>query len=101
MFNIGVLMWEIWTGGDMPYGKMRNPDVVDHVCNGSGKLDKPSAAPSAVYEIMTDCWRKVRTMKFLNYFFNILNTCQTCNLVSSFCQQFWKNLEVYFFVNSV
>ena len=55
----GVLMWEIWTGGDMPYGKMRNPEVVERVCHGKEKLPKPSACPFNVYELMKECWRHV------------------------------------------
>ena len=56
---IGVLMWEIFTGGDMPYGKMRNPEVVERVCHGKDHLHKPQSCPTDVYDLMKDCSRHV------------------------------------------
>lgn len=53
----GVLMWEIFTGGMMPYDQMRNADVVDFVCTSGKRLPKPDAAPVVVYSIMMECWK--------------------------------------------
>lgn len=52
-------MWEIWTGGEFPYGRMRNPEVVDFVCNRNGVLSQPEHCPQPIYDIMKDCWKKV------------------------------------------
>ena len=51
-------MWEIYTGGELPYGRMRNPDVVDHVVKGH-RLERPSSCPRDIYEIMEHCWERV------------------------------------------
>ena len=56
---VGITMWEIWTGGEMPYGRMHNPEVVDKICNQNYKLSQPSRCLDDVYEIMKDCWRTV------------------------------------------
>ena len=52
-------MWEIFTGGMMPYDQMRNAEVVDFVCTSKKRLAKPEAAPMIVYSIMLDCWDEV------------------------------------------
>ena len=55
----GVLMWEVFTCGDMPYNQMRNADVVDFVCTSNRRLAKPTEAPERIYQVMLECWHKV------------------------------------------
>lgn len=56
VWAFGVLMWEIFTGGMMPYDQMRNAEVVDFVCSSNKRLAKPDPAPIIVYTIMLECW---------------------------------------------
>ena len=58
-FFIGILMWEIFTCGEMPYGKFKNPEVVEGVCHRNLRLAKPPKCPEPVYEIMYSCWLEV------------------------------------------
>ncbi|XP_045204192.2 tyrosine-protein kinase Tec-like isoform X1 [Mercenaria mercenaria] len=58
VWAFGVLMWEIFTCGQMPYDQMRNADVVDFVCTANKRLPKPEASPQRTYQIMMDCWKK-------------------------------------------
>ncbi|KAJ8297441.1 LOW QUALITY PROTEIN: hypothetical protein KUTeg_023972 [Tegillarca granosa] len=51
----GILMWEIFTGGTMPYDKMRNVDV-DYVCHSRRRLEKPQNCPQKIYNVMLQCW---------------------------------------------
>ncbi|XP_015592435.1 tyrosine-protein kinase Btk29A isoform X2 [Cephus cinctus] len=51
----GVLMWEVFTCGKMPYGRLKNTEVVDRVQRGI-ILDKPKACFKEVYEVMRKCW---------------------------------------------
>ncbi|XP_022322441.1 tyrosine-protein kinase Tec-like isoform X1 [Crassostrea virginica] len=53
----GVLMWEIFTGGVMPYDKMKNVEVVDYVCHSKLRLEKPGACPEKIYKVMLQCWQ--------------------------------------------
>ena len=42
---IGITMWEIWTGGDMPYGRMRNPEVVGEGVSPALQAQQASGLP--------------------------------------------------------
>lgn len=53
----GVLMWEIFTCGKMPYGRATNAEVVDQVQRGQ-RLERPRACPREVYGVMHSCWEK-------------------------------------------
>ena len=56
----GILMWEIWTGGEMPYGRTKNTEVIDRVVHKGFRLEKPPNCPDSMYEVMEETWKKVR-----------------------------------------
>ncbi|CAH1115615.1 unnamed protein product [Psylliodes chrysocephalus] len=51
----GVLMWEVFTCGKMPYGRLKNSEVVERVQKGM-ILEKPKACYKEVYDVMRKCW---------------------------------------------
>ncbi|XP_075234447.1 tyrosine-protein kinase Btk29A isoform X2 [Lycorma delicatula] len=51
----GVLMWEVFTCGKMPYGRLKNTEVVERVQRGI-VLERPKACFKEVYEVMRQCW---------------------------------------------
>lgn len=53
----GVLMWEVFTCGKIPYGRAANAEVVEQVQHGQ-RLPRPPACPSDVYQVMRSCWEK-------------------------------------------
>jgi len=53
-------MWEVFTCGEMPYGKMKNADVIDNVCHRNIRLSLPPRCPEPVFEVMLTCWNAVR-----------------------------------------
>ncbi|KAK9870201.1 hypothetical protein WA026_006284 [Henosepilachna vigintioctopunctata] len=55
VWAFGVLMWEVFTCGKMPYGKLKNTEVVERVQKGL-ILEKPNQCCKEVYEIMRKCW---------------------------------------------
>ncbi|XP_071524542.1 tyrosine-protein kinase TXK isoform X5 [Panulirus ornatus] len=55
VWAFGVLMWEVFTCGKMPYGRMKNAEVVEMVQNGR-VLEQPRFCPDYVYTIMRQCW---------------------------------------------
>ena len=55
----GVLMWEIFTCGEMPYGRTKNPEVIDDICHHSKRLPKPAHCPDSIYVLMQSCWLAV------------------------------------------
>ncbi|KAK7464024.1 hypothetical protein BaRGS_00037988 [Batillaria attramentaria] len=58
VWAFGILMWEVFTCGEMPYREKRNVDVVDFVVTQNKRLAKPSNTPMIVYQIMMKCWDK-------------------------------------------
>lgn len=51
-FFLGVLMWEIFTCGKMPYGRLKNTEVVDRVQRGI-ILERPAkACAKEIYEVI-------------------------------------------------
>ncbi|XP_063702861.1 tyrosine-protein kinase Btk isoform X1 [Culicoides brevitarsis] len=51
----GVLMWEVFTCGKMPYGRLKNTEVVERVQRGI-ILEKPKACAKEIYDVMKKCW---------------------------------------------
>lgn len=47
-------MWEVFTCGKMPYGRLKNTEVVDRVQRGI-VLEKPKACFKEVYEVIYQC----------------------------------------------
>uniref|UniRef100_A0A3B5REQ1 Tyrosine-protein kinase n=1 Tax=Xiphophorus maculatus TaxID=8083 RepID=A0A3B5REQ1_XIPMA len=51
----GVLMWEVYTLGKLPYERLNNTEIVDQVSRGL-RLFRPQLANEKIYSIMTSCW---------------------------------------------
>lgn len=43
-------MWEIFSCGKMPYGRLKNTEVVERVQRGI-ILEKPKACPKEIYDV--------------------------------------------------
>ncbi|GAA6108678.1 leukocyte tyrosine kinase receptor isoform X1 [Tachysurus ichikawai] len=55
-WSFGVLLWEIFSLGYMPYPCRTNQEVLEFVTSG-GRMDPPKSCPGPVYRIMTQCWQ--------------------------------------------
>ncbi|XP_062332093.1 tyrosine-protein kinase BTK [Osmerus eperlanus] len=55
IWAFGVLMWEVYTLGRMPYERLNNTEIVEQVSRGL-RLYRPQLANDRVYTIMTSCW---------------------------------------------
>ena len=59
MWAMGVTMWEIMTGGKMPYAFTRSDDdVAEGVCAGTLRLSRPEGCPDSLWDIISKCWEK-------------------------------------------
>lgn len=56
--SIGVLMWEVYSEGRLPYDNRTNGEVVESL-NAGLRLLKPRLAPDAIYLLMEWCWKEV------------------------------------------
>ncbi|XP_015420037.1 PREDICTED: tyrosine-protein kinase CSK isoform X1 [Myotis davidii] len=56
VWSFGILLWEIYSFGRVPYPRIPLKDVVPRVEKGY-KMDAPDGCPPAVYEVMKNCWQ--------------------------------------------
>ncbi|XP_030609501.1 tyrosine-protein kinase Tec isoform X2 [Archocentrus centrarchus] len=57
VWSYGVLMWEVFTEGRMPFEQSHNHEVVTLVTQGH-RLYRPKMAKPAIYDIMQLCWHE-------------------------------------------
>nr|XP_019941595.1 PREDICTED: tyrosine-protein kinase ITK/TSK [Paralichthys olivaceus] len=57
VWSFGVIMWEIFNEGRLPYENRSNTEVVESL-NAGLRLLKPRLAPDAVYMLMEWCWKE-------------------------------------------
>ena len=62
MWSFGVLLWEIYSFGRVPYPRIPLADVVKHVEKGY-RMEAPEGCPKSIYDVM----KKVKT-KIEKYF---------------------------------
>ena len=58
IWSFGILLWEMFTHGELPYPKMKDDNVREKIKSGY-RLPKPKRCPQAAYTVMTECWRSV------------------------------------------
>jgi len=56
MWSFGILLWEIYSFGRVPYPRIPLGDVVKHVEKGY-QMEAPDGCPPPVYTIMKDAWK--------------------------------------------
>ncbi|XP_041820464.1 tyrosine-protein kinase Tec isoform X3 [Chelmon rostratus] len=57
VWSYGVLMWEVFTEGRMPFEQSQNHEVVTLVTKGH-RLYRPKMATPTIYDIMHLCWHE-------------------------------------------
>ncbi|XP_069842478.1 tyrosine-protein kinase BTK [Dendropsophus ebraccatus] len=57
VWSFGVLMWEVFTFGKMPYERFNNSEIVDQIVKGA-RLYRPQLATEKVYGVMHSCWEE-------------------------------------------
>ncbi|XP_037127138.1 inactive tyrosine-protein kinase 7 [Syngnathus acus] len=56
VWAFGVLMWEVFSHGEMPYTKLEDNEVLEGLQSGKLKLPPPEGCPSKMYKLMVSCW---------------------------------------------
>ncbi|KAF3693678.1 Tyrosine-protein kinase ITK/TSK [Channa argus] len=57
VWSFGVLMWEVYNEGRLPYENLSNAEVVESL-NAGLRLLKPRMAPDAIHKLMEWCWKE-------------------------------------------
>lgn len=58
VWSFGILLWEIETGGSIPYSEIATEDLLQSLKSGN-RLTKPAKCSDAVYDVMRKCWQTV------------------------------------------
>nr|XP_020442320.1 tyrosine-protein kinase Tec isoform X1 [Monopterus albus] len=84
VWSYGVLMWEVFTEGRMPFEQHQNHEVVALVTQGH-RLYQPKLATPAIYNIMQLCWyeRPEERPSFLQLCMMISDTLEDDDLPSN------------------
>ncbi|KAL9865386.1 inactive tyrosine-protein kinase 7 isoform 2-T2 [Geothlypis trichas] len=56
VWSFGVLMWEVFTHGEMPYTPLADDEVLAGLQSGKTKLPPPEGCPSRLAKLMQRCW---------------------------------------------
>ncbi|GAA6097708.1 tyrosine-protein kinase ITK/TSK [Tachysurus ichikawai] len=57
VWSFGVLMWEVYSEGRLPYECRSNAEVVESL-NAGLRLLKPRLCPEPIYQLMQWCWKE-------------------------------------------
>ncbi|KJE98388.1 syk-prov protein, variant [Capsaspora owczarzaki ATCC 30864] len=55
VWSFGVVAWEVFSYGQVPYGAKRGPDLLVFLESGR-RLEQPATCPADVFSTMTKCW---------------------------------------------
>ncbi|KAM9409786.1 ephrin type-A receptor 2a [Pholidichthys leucotaenia] len=62
VWSFGIVMWEVMAFGERPYWDMSNHEVMKAI-NEAFRLPAPMDCPSAIYQLMLQCWQHDRTKR--------------------------------------
>ncbi|XP_075801212.1 ephrin type-A receptor 2 isoform X2 [Microtus pennsylvanicus] len=62
VWSYGIVMWEVMTYGERPYWEMSNHEVMKAINEGF-RLPTPMDCPSAIYQLMMQCWQQDRSRR--------------------------------------
>ncbi|XP_068736382.1 tyrosine kinase receptor Cad96Ca-like [Montipora capricornis] len=57
VWAFGVVLWEIASGGKMPYSALKGPEILDFLNSGQ-RLKQPEGCSDDTYQIMVSCWKQ-------------------------------------------
>jgi len=57
VWAFGILLWEIFSCGKMPYPGMNNSETKEAVINQGYRMDAPAGTPDQVQQLMDECWQ--------------------------------------------
>lgn len=71
-------MWEVFTCGKMPYGRLKNTEVVERVQRGI-ILEKPKACAKEIYDVSRVCLCCRSKFKTRLFHFQVMKKCWSHN----------------------
>ncbi|XP_030319696.1 ephrin type-A receptor 2 [Calypte anna] len=62
VWSYGIVMWEVMSFGERPYWELSNHEVMKAINEGF-RLPAPLDCPSAIYQLMMQCWQQDRSRR--------------------------------------
>ncbi|NWH70456.1 EPHA2 protein, partial [Piaya cayana] len=62
VWSYGIVMWEVMSYGERPYWELSNHEVMKAINEGF-RLPAPLDCPSAIYQLMLQCWLQERSRR--------------------------------------
>ena len=62
VWSFGILLWEVFSLGYVPYPGLCNQEVMNLVVEG-GRMDAPKGCPPLLYQIMSECWHRQHELR--------------------------------------
>lgn len=56
IWSFGIMLWEMFAKGRMPYASMTNAATKSAVINEGYRMERPARAPDEMYALMLRCW---------------------------------------------
>ena len=56
IWSAGVVLWEMFSGGSVPYNDLNNNSMVTQFIVSGKVLPNPDNCPEAIYTLMKECW---------------------------------------------
>jgi len=73
VWSFGIVMWEIYSRGELPYGVLQGQDCIHAITEGK-LLPKPRNCPDDVYNLMRSCWKMTASERpSFDYIFEVIS----------------------------
>ncbi|XP_075997193.1 ephrin type-A receptor 2a [Genypterus blacodes] len=87
-WSFGIVMWEVMAFGERPYWDMSNHEVMKAI-NEAFRLPAPMDCPSAIYQLMFQCWQHDRSKRprfsdILNILDKLLRSPESLKTIADF-----------------
>lgn len=88
VWSFGIVMWEVMAFGERPYWDMSNHEVMKAI-NEKFRLPAPMDCPSAVYQLMVQCWQhdrseRPRFLDIVNILDKLLRSPESLKTIADF-----------------
>ncbi|XP_029007519.1 ephrin type-A receptor 2a [Betta splendens] len=88
VWSFGIVMWEVMAFGERPYWDMSNHEVMKAINEGF-RLPAPMDCPSAIYQLMLQCWlndraKRPRFSDIVNILDKLLQSPESLKAIADF-----------------
>ncbi|TNM88773.1 hypothetical protein fugu_005027 [Takifugu bimaculatus] len=88
VWSFGIVMWEVMAFGERPYWDMSNHEVMKAI-NEAFRLPAPMDCPSAIYQLMLQCWqhdrsKRPRFLDIVNFLDKLLRSPESLKTIADF-----------------